>query len=208
MTPRAAPPGEGIELIETGQVIEGLNLSIHDEGGGAIADGRIGEVGLSGRFLFSGYNRDEARTAERLRDGIYFSRDLGFVRDGRLYILGRMDDLIIINGRNLYAHEVEALINAIEGIKPGRAVAVSWFDERIGSETLAIMAERAGAGRRADEDIRREVISTVHSIFNVTPRAVELLDEGRLVKTSSGKLSRKENLARCVAAQASARAGP
>ena len=201
--PAPVPTGEGVELIETGSVIEGLNLTIHDEAGEVIGEGRIGEVGITGRFLFSGYNRDPARTAERLRGGVYFSRDLGFIRDGRLYVLGRLDDLIIINGRNLYAHEIEAQINGVPGLKPGRAVAVAWFDARIGSETLVIMAERARASARPDEAVRREVIGLVHSVFNVTPRAVDLLDEGRLVKTSSGKISRKENLARYVAAQAS-----
>jgi fatty-acyl-CoA synthase len=94
-------------------------------------------------------------------------------------------------------------MNAIVGLKPGRAVAVAWFDPRIGSETLVIMAERAGAAARPDDEIRREVIGLVHSVFNVTPRVVELLDAGRLVKTSSGKISRKENLARYIAAQTS-----
>ncbi len=201
--PAPALAGQGVELIETGSVIEGLNLTIHDEAGAIIDDGRIGEVGIAGRFLFSGYNRDPARTAERLRGGVYFSRDLGFVRDGRLYVLGRMDDLIIVNGRNLYAHEVEARVNGVAGVKPGRAVAVAWFDARVGSETLVIMAERARASTRPDEAVRREVIGLVHSVFNVTPRAVELLEEGQLVKTSSGKISRKENLARFIAAQAS-----
>nr|MDQ2860965.1 AMP-binding protein [Pseudomonadota bacterium] len=202
--PIDAAPGEGVELIETGVVIDGLGLTVHDEAGALIADGRIGEVGLCGRFLFSGYNRDPDRTAERLRGGVYFSRDLGFVRDGRLYVLGRMDDLIIINGRNLYAHEVESHVGAVAGVKPGRAVALAWFDPRIGSETLVVMVERARAIGRPDEEIRREIIGLVHSVFNVTPRAVEMLEEGRLVKTSSGKISRKENLARYAAAQSPA----
>ena len=201
--PATVPAGQGVELIETGSIIKGLSLTIHDEAGEVIDDGRIGEVGIAGRFLFSGYNRDPARTAERLRGGVYFSRDLGFVREGRLYILGRMDDLIIVNGRNLYAHEVEAQVNGVLGLKPGRVVAMAWFDARIGSETLVVMAERARGSARPDDAIRREVIGLVHSVFNVTPRAVELLGEGRLVKTSSGKISRKENLARYIAAQAS-----
>jgi acyl-CoA synthetase (AMP-forming)/AMP-acid ligase II len=192
------PTGDGVELIETGAVITDLQLSIHDEKGAPLAEGRVGEVGISGRFLLSGYNKDPARTAERLRNGVYFSRDLGFVRDGRLFVLGRMDDLIIINGRNLYAHEVEAHVNAVAGVKAGRAVAVAWFDPRIGSETLVIIAERARAAPRPDEDVRREVMTAVHSVFNVAPKAVELIEEGQLIKTTSGKISRKENLARYV----------
>jgi acyl-CoA synthetase (AMP-forming)/AMP-acid ligase II len=200
-TPAQVPAGQGVELIETGGVIEGLTLTIHDETGQIVGDGRVGEVGLAGRFLFSGYNRDPARTAERLRGGVYFSRDLGFVRDGRLYVLGRIDDLIIINGRNLYAHEIEAQVNVVAGLKPGRAVALAWFDPKVGSETLVIMAERAAAGGRPDTEIRREVMGIVHSVFNVTPRAVALLEAGRLVKTSSGKISRKENLAHFISGQ-------
>ena len=202
---RLVEPGQGVELLETGSVIEGLSVSIHDEGGAVLAEGTVGEVAIAGRFLLSGYNKDPVRTGERLRDGLYFSRDLGFVRDGRLYVLGRMDDLIIINGRNLYAHEVEAQVNTVVGVKPGRAVAVAWFDPRVGSESLVVMAERARGSTRTDEDVRREVMIAVHSVFNVAPRAVELLDEGRLVKTTSGKISRKENLTRYVQSLGAAR---
>ena len=192
---------EGVELIETGRVIDGLELSIHDQSGGQIPSECVGEIGIRGRFLFSGYNRDAERTAERIRDGVYFTRDLGFMYDNHLYVLGRLDDLIIINGRNLYAHEVEAAVHSVEGLKPGRTVAIAWFDSRIGSETLVIMAERAVTNERPDKDIRHDISQVVHSIFNVMPRAIELLDEGRLVKTSSGKISRKENLERFIAAR-------
>ncbi|MBA3810159.1 MAG: AMP-binding protein [Caulobacteraceae bacterium] len=208
LTPRSASPGEGLALIETGRVIDGLALSVHDENGAPIAEQRIGEIGLSGNFLFRGYNRDAEHTARRLRDGVYFTGDLGFVRDGRLYILGRIDDLIIVNGRNLYAHEVEAVVGAVSGVKPGRTVALGLVDERVGSEALVIMAERARSAGRTDEDVRRDVVSAVHSVFNVTPRSVELIDEGRLVKTSSGKVSRSENRARSVAARAAVRSQP
>jgi acyl-CoA synthetase (AMP-forming)/AMP-acid ligase II len=195
---RIVAPGTGVTLIETGSAIEGLRLSIHDEGRAPLEEGCVGEIAIAGDFLFSGYNGDPVRTHERLQGGLYFSRDLGFLREGRLYVLGRMDDLIIINGRNLYAHEIEAQVNAVAGIKPGRAVAIAWFDPRVGSETLVIMAERARAAPHTDEELRRAVMIAVHSVFNVAPRAVELLEEGRLIKTTSGKISRKENLARYI----------
>jgi acyl-CoA synthetase (AMP-forming)/AMP-acid ligase II len=201
--PRLVAPHAGVELLETGRVIDGLTVSIHDDNGRELPDGRIGEIGIRGRFLFSGYNRDPTRTAERFRNGTYMSRDLGFVHGGRLYVLGRVDDLIIINGRNLYAHEIEATVHAIDGLKPGRTVAIAWFDARLGSDTLVIMAERAAANHRSDEEIRHAVSHRVYSVFSVMPRAIELVDEGRLVKTSSGKISRKDNLDRFIATRAS-----
>ena len=199
--PRLTQPGEGVELVECGSVIEGLTVSIHDANGDAIADGMVGEIAVRGRFLFSEYNRDPERTAERLRGGVYLTRDMGFLRDGRLYVLGRLDDLLIINGRNLYAHEIEAAVTNLPGLKRGRTVALAWFDPRIGSESLVLMAERDRRAPRADDELRREISILVHSVFNVTPRAIEFVDEGRLIKTTSGKISRKENLARFLDAR-------
>jgi acyl-coenzyme A synthetase/AMP-(fatty) acid ligase len=80
-------------------------------------------------------------------------------------------------------------------------VALAWFDPRIGSESLVLMAERDRGTPRPDEDLRREISTIVHSVFNVTPRAIQLVDEGRLIKTTSGKISRKENLARFLEAR-------
>ncbi len=194
--PTMTQPGAGVELVECGPVIEGLTVSIHDAKGDAIANDTVGEIAIRGRFLFSGYNRDPERTAERLRGDAYLTRDLGFLNEGRLYVLGRLDDLLIINGRNLYAHEIESAVTNLPGLKRGRTVALAWFDPKIGSECLVLMAERDRRTPRSDDELRREISIRVHSIFNVTPRAIQLVDEGRLIKTTSGKISRKENLAR------------
>lgn len=196
--PQASRAVDCATLIETGAVIDGLRVTIHDEAGNEIAEDRVGEIGVRGRFLFSGYNRDPRLTAERLRGDLYLTRDLGFLRDERVYILGRLDDLIIINGRNMYAHEIEAAVAGLDGVKAGRCVALAWFDARIGSETLVLMCERDRASPCSDDDLRRRISETVNAIFNVMPRAVELVEEGRLVKTTSGKLSRSENLRRFV----------
>lgn len=199
-TPVSVPAGR--ELIETGSTIDGLTVATYGPDGALLPTGAVGEIAIAGDFLFSGYNRDPERTAERLRDGWYFTRDTGFVRDGRLYVLGRLDDLIIINGRNLYAHEVEAQLTRIDGLKPGRAVAIAAFDQRVGSEVLVILAEKSKTSGRADAEIRREITSVLQSVFEVGPRAIDLMAEGDLIKTTSGKISRSENLKRYVARKA------
>src|SRR6185312_4955618 len=99
-TPRLVDSG-GVELIETGAPLDGVTITIRDDAGNTLPEGAVGEIAISAPFLFAGYDRDSARTAERLIGGVYFSRDLGFLRDGHLFVLGRADDLIIVNGRNL-----------------------------------------------------------------------------------------------------------
>jgi acyl-CoA synthetase (AMP-forming)/AMP-acid ligase II len=194
----------GIELVESGSSLPGVQLAIQDEGGELLPEGYLGEVVIRCPFLFSGYNQLPEKTAEQLVDGAYRTRDLGFLHDGRIYVLGRIDDLLIVNGRNLYAHEVEAIVSRIEGIKPGRSAAVAQFDDRLGTQGLVIIAERTGT--HEDVTVKREVSSMIFSILNVMPRAIHLVDPGWLVKTTSGKVSREGNLRKLLAGQDTARA--
>ena len=191
---RPVADGEGHELITVGKVIPGLSVDIYDEQRRKLAPRMVGEIGISGNFLFEGYNKDPERTARSIENDVYFSRDIGFIENNNLYVLGRVDDLIIINGRNVYAHEGEAGLAGISGIKPGRSVATSRFDERIGSEVLILICERNREAERPVPDIRREITDVLFSTLGVTPRRIEIVDEGWLVKTTSGKISRQANL--------------
>ena len=189
----------GVELIETGSPVAGVEISIHDETRAPVTEGIAGEIAIRCPFLFSGYNLEPERAAERLADGLYFTRDLGFVQDGKLYVLGRIDDLIIVSGRNLYAHEIEAIVSGIGGVKPGRAVALAVFDPRIGTQGLIVVAERDGS--RPDTELRREIAETIFSVVAAMPHAVHLVEEGWLVKTTSGKISREANLKKLATLQ-------
>ena len=187
-------------MIECGPVVDGLSVGIFDETRAPVREGHVGEIGVSGDFLFSGYNADLDRTEAQLVDGVFFTRDLGFLLAGAIYVLGRIDDLIIVNGRNLYAHEIENLMGKIIGLKPGRSVAVPWADERSGTQGLVVIAEKLAGTARPEAEIRSEILSRIFSIINVMPKSVHLVGEGWLVKTTSGKISREMN-ARKIAAE-------
>ena len=199
------PAESGQELIECGTPLAGITVEIVDEHRRPLAAGAVGEIVLSGDFMFAGYNKDPERTAGQIDEaGRYHTRDMGFLRDGHLYVLGRMDDMIIVNGRNLYAHEVEATVSAIDGVKGGRAVTVAAFDPRVGSASLVVIAEVDPREARDAGDIQRDIMSAIFSVFAITPRRVRVVEPGWLVKTTSGKISRKENLAKYLAAEANA----
>lgn len=72
------------ELIECGAPVAGITVRVFDEVRASLPEGYVGEIGLSRAFLFSGYNAEPERTRAQIRDGIYFTRDLGFVLDGRV----------------------------------------------------------------------------------------------------------------------------
>ena len=193
---------DAVELLESGGPIDGIRIEIRDEGRRALPERQVGEIAISGAFLFEGYNAEPERTAACLADGVYHSGDLGFLADGRLYVLGRKDDLMIVNGRNIYAHEVEEQLAGTPGVKPGRVVALAEDDARIGSSVMIVIAERAAGAEDDPGRIRRDVIDRIFSVFQVTPRQVEVVDEGWLIKTTSGKIARAANLAKLRGAPA------
>ncbi|MEO5370753.1 MAG: AMP-binding protein [Magnetococcus sp. DMHC-1] len=180
-------------LMPVGATLEGLAICIM-AADTPLADGQIGEVAIRGDFLFSGYFRLPEMTAQRLRNGWYHTRDCGFILNGELYITGRQDDLLIIHGKNIYAHDVEQAINPIPGIKPGRVVAVARFDPLLGSQELIILAETITTEAEVHKKIKKEIAATLGAIFNITSPKIRLVAQGWLVKTTSGKISREKNL--------------
>jgi len=189
-TPAAG--NSGIELLSTGKPLQGLTVSIRN-GTKEVAEGIVGEIVVKGGFVFDGYYNDGETTAQRLKNKAYYTRDLGFILEGELYVLGRKDDLLIINGRNLHAHEVEGILKDIPDIRPGRAVAIGIHNETIGSMELIVVAERRADSSSKDEAIASTAADVIYSRTNIEVKDVRIVPPEWLVKTTSGKISRELN---------------
>jgi acyl-CoA synthetase (AMP-forming)/AMP-acid ligase II len=184
---------DGKAFLSCGPVIDGLELRILDGEGAALPPDRVGEIAVKGACLFSGYYKLENETKAAFAGDWYRTGDLGFVEGGELFVTGRIKDLIIVNGRNFYAHDIEAVVNAVAGIKPGRAVAVGRFSEVSQSEELLVIAEAEGTDAAP---LRKAVRDAIEAAAGLTGATVQIVPPGWLVKTTSGKISRSENLAK------------
>jgi 1-acyl-sn-glycerol-3-phosphate acyltransferase len=120
------------------------------------------------------------------------SGDRAYRADGEIYVTGRVKDIVIKGGRNLYPHEVEELAARAEGIRKGCIVAFGLKDEASGTEKLIVVAEsrEREASRRAA--IVAAVTDQVSEGLGLPPDRVELIPPGSIPKTSSGKLRREE----------------
>ncbi|MFI5178340.1 MAG: fatty acyl-AMP ligase [Vicinamibacterales bacterium] len=159
----------------------------------------VGEVWVAGSSVAAGYWNRPAETAETfgavltgeshgpfLRTG-----DLGFLRDGQLYIVGRLKDLIIIRGQNYYPQDLE---QTVEAIGPGvRSHGCAAFSVEIdGEERLIVAQEIERAARDADAaEIAGRIRQRVAEAFEVQVYDVVILREGALPRTSSGKIQRQ-----------------
>lgn len=196
------PPGRptrrsritGSDYLSSGRPLPGVEIQIRNIDGIEVSPGEVGEICLRSTSMFSGYYRLPHVTAERVVNGWYMTRDLGRIDDGELFVVGRTDDLLIINGKNIVAHEVEDQIGTVAGLAPGRILTAGLFNEETGTSELIVLAERTPDSLVGEASIREEIRAVVFASSGVTPASIALLPRGYLVKSSSGKLARKKSL--------------
>lgn len=173
-------------IVPVGRPIAGAEIKIGDD----LADGLVGEITIRGPSMCEGYFRNEQTTREKFVDGWYRTGDLGFRYDGVFYVTGRIDDLIIVRGKNLYAHDIEELASSVPGVKPGRVTAFG-VDDASGTQQLILAVEPTGeVGSKA---LKIEINDRVNASFGIVPADIIVVRSNSLVKTTSGKISRSAN---------------
>lgn len=193
----AAGPGT-IELVGCGPPCDGQRVVIVDpERRAPCAGGQIGEIWVSGPSVTRGYwQRPElteatfgARLASDGEGPFLRTGDLGFLHDGELYVTGRLKDLIIIRGRNLYPQDIE---QTAEEAHPAlrQAYSAAFAVDVCGTERLVVVLEVQRP--MADyTEILTAVRVAVASEHEVMPYALVLIEPGAIPKTSSGKIQRR-----------------
>jgi fatty-acyl-CoA synthase len=189
----SASPGDDdgcIEYLSCGRALPGTGIRI---GGGGGADGdlerRVGNVEIFSDSLFSAYIGGEL--AEFTDDGWYRTGDVGYLADGELFIIGRLRDVIVHRGINLHPEDLEAVIDRVQGCKPGRAVAFGVDSAVDGTELLVAMVELTADAD--EEQVVREIRLRVAAACEVTVHDVVTCPPGSLLKSTSGKPARGAN---------------
>jgi fatty-acyl-CoA synthase len=174
-------------LVLLGRPVPGLEIRIVDPvSGEARGEREVGELEIRGTSITTGYYRRPDATEGSFHDGWLRSGDLGYLVDGELVICGRIKDLIIVGGRNVYPEDVERAAASVEGVRAGNVIAFA-VDGRRGKEALVVVAESKDSDL---EGVRAAVAGRVRDVVGLPPEEVVLVEPGTLPKTSSGKLQR------------------
>jgi fatty-acyl-CoA synthase len=181
-------------VVSCGTPIQGTVVAIVDEGGELLPERHVGEIILRGNSMLTGYYRRPDLTSQAIRDGWYYTGDMGYLADGNVYVSGRKKDLIIVGGKNIYPQDLEAIANDVPGIYPGRAVAFGLMNETLGSEGIVMVCERKGTVQKsASVDIERLLRQRIVRHMDVALEDVRVVERRWLIKTSSGKIARSAN---------------
>jgi len=166
-----------------GRVVRGVTVRLVDADGQDVETGETGRIFAASGLVFDGYTSGEDKS--RL-DGLTSTGDVGrFDADGRLYVEGRDDDMIVSGGENVFPAEVEDCLHRHPAVSDVSVVGVE--DERFGEALVAHVVLRSGADAQPDE-LRAHVKSQLAN-YKV-PREIVLHDE--LPRNETGKVLKRE----------------
>ena len=187
----ASTDADALSFVSCGHALPRHEIRVVDQTGALVAERVEGRVQFRGPSVMAGYYRNQAATqAITTDDGWIDSGDLGYLADAELFLTGRRKDVIIKGGRNLYPHEAEAVVAAVEGVRKGCIAVFGVADADLGTERLVVVAETRETDAAARDRLQQTILDTVSEALGVPPDAVVLARPGAVLKTSSGKVRR------------------
>jgi fatty-acyl-CoA synthase len=185
----------GKELVDCGHPFVGHEVEIIDESGARLAERQIGQIVTRGPSITKGYFQEPELTAQTFKPlpddpegGPWLhTGDLGYRVGDRLFICGRLKDIIIVRGRNYYPSDIEWSVSELPGVRRGNVVAFGVDVD--GEEQLVVCCEGTGNDAAA---IREATASCVSEQFGLNVHEVVVAALASLPRTSSGKPQRRK----------------
>lgn len=200
-TRSASPSG----FVSVGRPLPGVELSIrnpqsHEE----LPNRLVGEIWVKSPFNFTGYYNDPEATNRAFVDDWYRTGDLGYRVDDSYYVAGRLKDVLIVGGVNVFPQDIEDLASTVEGVVPGRVSAFSAFDDRMQTEHVIVVAESPEHDSEKARQVMLEIRQRILAALQIANFEVRLVEPGWLVKSTSGKMARGANRKKWLASTSSA----
>ncbi|MFD9858986.1 aminotransferase class I/II-fold pyridoxal phosphate-dependent enzyme [Streptomyces alboflavus] len=195
-----AAGGRVTRVVACGPAVDSVDVAVVDAATRrrVPGEGTVGEVWLTGASVARGYWRRPEATEEtfgaRLEEepGTPYLRtgDLGFLRDGQLHVVGRTKDVVIVQGRNHYPHDIELTVEQADpAVRAGCGAAFAV--EVDGAEQLVVAYEIDGRRAADAPGLLARLRSAIADEHEVTPHAVVLLKRSTVHRTTSGKIQRQ-----------------
>ncbi|MFC4346998.1 fatty acyl-AMP ligase [Kordiimonas lipolytica] len=177
------------EVVNCGKPLPEYDVEMRDEDGNVVPERTVGRVFLRGTSVMREYFNDPETTRAVLSpEGWLDTGDMGYMKDGCIYIVGRAKDMIIVNGRNHWPQDIEWAAEQLPGVKTGDVAAISIPGENA-EEVPLILAQC----RILETDDRIKFVAALKKHIQSSTGIncmIELVPPRSLPRTSSGKLSR------------------
>lgn len=186
--PAAPEASSALRFVSSGRPLPGHEIRIVDSRGRELPEREVGRLEFTGPSCTSGYYRNPEATRTLFRDHWLDSGDLAYVAGGDVFVTGRVKDVLIRAGRNVYPYELEEAIGELPGIRKGCVAVFGSADPRTATERMVIVAEtRETEGLSG---LRDRIGELVVERLGEPPDEIVLAPPHTVLKTSSGKIRR------------------
>lgn len=180
-------------VVSSGELLPRVELKIIDERGRTLPERRVGEIVIHSDSLLTEYYHRPDLTAAALKDGWYFTGDLGYLAEGELFVTGRKKDMIIVAGKNIYPQDIEEVVSSVAGVHPGRTVAFGLYNKAIGTEDVVILAETPVQEEAKRTELKLAIAAAVRQALECVAGDIVLVPHMWLLKSTAGKIARAAN---------------
>lgn len=188
--PACSSDPEPMRVPACGRALPRHEIRIVDDDGCELPDRQVGRLQFRGPSATSGYYRNQVATRSLFSDGWLDSGDFAYTVDGEIYLTGRVKDLIIRGGRNLYPYELEQAVGNIPGVRKGCVAVFASGDPLTASERLVVLAETREEDAASREALRQKIGEAAVDAIGMPADEIVLAPPNSVLKTSSGKIRR------------------
>lgn len=181
-------------LVDLGTPVGQVKLDIRDDKGKSLPEETVGLVFIKGKNVMRGYFNNLSVTKALLSENGWFNTsDLGFLKDNRLTIIGRLKEILFINGQNYYANDIERVANEVKGVEMGKVGVCGIENSKNGCDDIYVFVQHK---KHPDDFVQlaQEVKQIIAKQTGITVKAV--VPVKKMPVTTSGKVQRfilKEN---------------
>ncbi len=183
---------DSLSLVACGSPVMHTEIFILDDKAQPLAENRVGSIWVKSPSIMQVYLNNSAENKLVLQRGLLNTGDMGFLKEGQLFITGRKKELIIIRGHNYVPTDFEAVATELEGVTRDKVIAFGLYSKEAATEQLYIAFERDKKVRSdiTDLALANKVKAYVAKQTGVLPYRVEVVAKNTISKTTSGKLQR------------------
>jgi len=179
--------GKGISVVGVGRGHPNLKIRILSRTRRFLPDGQVGEIALESPSRMEGYLGDARATRRAIDGGLLRTGDLGYLRDGELFWVGRARERIAVRGVKLDPSDFESILLQVAGLRHGCFAVFGVDDGQLGTQRLVVIAEVRDSNPRDPAEIIADIRKQALLRLGANVDEVLLVRRGTLTKTSSGK---------------------